>query len=87
MNSPLPPHPKYTISRRYNRFRIIHWRQVAAHWEGDEVGEFSEFEMARQALYDLNGWTYKAEAKQEAEGGTELKTGLKTTNTNGTTHV
>ena len=59
MNSPLPPHPKYTIERRYNRFRIIRWRQVAEHWEGDTVGEFDEYEMARKVLYDLNGWNYK----------------------------
>lgn len=72
MNSrPLPPHPKYTISRHYRRFRIIRWRQVAEHWEGSEVGEFADFETARRTLYDLNGWKYQP----------------KTENPNGTTHI
>ena len=71
MNRPLPPHPKYTISPRHNSFRIIRWKEVGEHWEGDEVGEFNEFEMARKALYDLNGWKYKP----------------KTENPNGTTHI
>lgn len=50
--------PKYTISRHYNRFRVIRWKQVAGHREGEAVGEFSDFGTARQALYDLNGWKY-----------------------------
>lgn len=71
MNKPLPPHPKYTISPHYNRFRIIRWKQVGVHWEGDEVGEFKEFEVARKALYDLNGWKYKPKTKKE-NGNTHL---------------
>lgn len=51
--------PKYTIERRYNLFRIIRWKRVADHREGTTVGEFRNFEEARKALYDLNGWKYK----------------------------
>lgn len=70
MNSPLPPHPKFTICRHYNRFRIIRWKQVAEHWEGEEAGEFGTYEMARKALYDLNGWNYKP--KTEKQNDTHL---------------
>lgn len=70
--TPLPPHPKYTIERRHRLFRIIRWKQVGAHWEGEEVGEFADFEMARRALYDLNGWNYKPKTTEKRNGNTHV---------------
>lgn len=73
MNRDIPQHPKYTLQRHYNRYRILRWRQVAAHWEGDEVAEFSDYETARQAFYDLMGWKYRPKnPKQQTHENTRL---------------
>lgn len=72
MNKPLPPHPKYTVSRHYNLFRGIRWEQVAERWQGETVGEFADYEMARRAVYDLNGWKYKPKTTESSHGNTHL---------------